>query len=64
MENNNKRQAYSVPITAIVAMLCITVLQAIALVTGLNGTILSASIASLAGLGGYAIGRYRQSRNP
>lgn len=58
----NDRHAYAVPITTIVAMLCITVLQAIALCIGLNGTILAATIASLAGLGGYAIGRFRQNR--
>lgn len=42
---------------AIAAMVCITGLEISAIVTGLDGSILSLVIAALAGLGGYAIGQ-------
>ena len=39
------------------AMSCITILSAIALAQGINGTLLSLGLAALAGLGGYALGK-------
>lgn len=60
----NDETVYSIPLTTIIAIICITILQAVALVQGVNGTILSATIAALAGLGGYAIGKYRRSKKP
>ena len=44
-------------IKALVAMGCITILEAIALLQGINGTLLSLGLAALAGLGGYALGK-------
>lgn len=42
-------------LTQIIAQVCITTLGAIALSQGMDGAILGACIAALAGLGGYAI---------
>jgi hypothetical protein len=42
---------------AIAAMFCITVLEAIALFKGIDGTFLTMVIAVIAGLGGFYIGR-------
>jgi len=42
---------------AIMAMICITVLEAIALWKGIDGMFLSTVIAIIAGLGGFWIGR-------
>jgi len=47
-------------IKAIVAMGCITALEAVALIQGINGTLLSLGLAALAGLGGYALGKRSQ----
>ena len=44
-------------IKALAAMGCITTLSAIALLQGINGTLLSLGLAALAGLGGYALGK-------
>lgn len=44
-------------IKALVAMGCITVLEAVALLQGINGALLSLGLAALAGLGGYALGK-------
>lgn len=44
-------------IKALAAMGCITILEAVALVNGINGTLLSLGLAALAGLGGYALGK-------
>ena len=41
--------------TPIVAIICITVLEAIALLMGVNGVLFSLAIAALSGLGGYQI---------
>jgi len=43
----------------ITAILCITLLEAIALFVGVNGTIFSLSIAGIAGIGGHVIGKAR-----
>jgi len=42
-------------IATIVAILCITALEIIAITQGINGTLLAGSIAIIAGLGGYAV---------
>lgn len=39
----------------IVAMICITTLEVLALIKGVNGAILGLAIAALAGLGGYEL---------
>ena len=44
-------------IETITAMICITILEAIALLKGIDGTFLSTVIAFIAGLGGFWIGR-------
>lgn len=41
--------------TPIVAMICITGLEALALYKGIDGALFSLAIAALAGLGGYEI---------
>lgn len=41
--------------TPIVAMICITGLEALALVKGVNGAVFGIVIAALAGLGGYEL---------
>ena len=41
--------------TPIVAMLCITALEVVALLKGINGAVFGVVIAALAGLGGYQI---------
>lgn len=48
-------------IKAVVAMLCITGLELYALSEGINGTGLSAVVAALAALGGYAIAKVGKS---
>lgn len=47
-------------IKSLTAMSCITILSAIALAMGINGTLLSLGLAALAGLGGYALGKRSQ----
>lgn len=42
---------------AITAMICITALEIVALLKGIDGTLLSTVIAIIAGLGGFWIGR-------
>lgn len=44
---------------AIVAIGSLTVLEIVALMHDVNGTLLSAVIAAVAGLGGYSVGRGR-----
>jgi hypothetical protein len=44
-------------IEAIMAMICITILEVIALMKGIDGMFLSTVIAIIAGLGGFWIGR-------
>jgi len=41
----------------IIAIICIAVLEAIALIIGIDGQVFSTVIAVLSGLGGYTIGR-------
>lgn len=41
--------------STILAIICITALEIIALANGINGALLAGSIAIIAGLGGYAI---------
>lgn len=43
----------------IVAMVCITGLEAYALYLGVNGVILSLAVAAIAGLGGYEVKVFR-----
>lgn len=45
----------------IVATICIAILLALALWRGIDGALLSAGIAAIAGLGGYALGKKKSS---
>ena len=45
-----------------VAMVCIAGLESIALYLGFDGTILTLSLTSIAGLGGYSIGKIRTTK--
>ena len=47
---------------ALLAIVAIAVLEAIALLRGVDGTLLAFSIAIIAGLGGYYVGRNRDGR--
>jgi len=38
-------------------MVCVTVLEVYALSKGINGTVLAAAVAVIAGLGGYVVGK-------
>ena len=44
-------------LTTIIAILCITALEIVAISQGLDGALLAGSIAIIAGLGGYAVKR-------
>ena len=44
----------------IAAMVCITVIEGFAIYSNINGVLLSAVVAVLAGLGGYTFGRRRE----
>ncbi|GAI69229.1 unnamed protein product [marine sediment metagenome] len=44
-------------VKALAAMLCVTALEIVALLSGVNGAILSLTVGALAGLGGYALGK-------
>lgn len=50
-----KRRMEDSTIKAIAAMFCITVLEAIALLSGINGLMLVSAIGALAGVAGYEI---------
>ena len=47
----------------VVAMVCITVLEAIALLKGIDGTLLSTVIAVLSGMAGYKYGRAQEAQS-
>lgn len=49
-------------IKAVVAMGCITVLELAAIATGVNGLMLISAIGALAGVAGYEIKAWRDSR--
>ena len=38
-------------------MVCVTILEIYALSQGINGTVLAAAVAVIAGLGGYVVGK-------
>lgn len=48
---------------AALAIVCITVLEAVALSVGINGIVLATAIAAIAGLGGFNIAKYLYKRN-
>lgn len=50
-------------IKALVSMLCITAMVMYALNQGINGTLLSAVVALVAGIGGYAVGTWKTVKN-
>lgn len=45
--------------TVIIAMLCITTLEVVALLMGVNGALFGIGIAAISGLGGYEIHKLR-----
>ncbi|GAI66274.1 unnamed protein product [marine sediment metagenome] len=49
-------------IVTVIAILCITALEIVALGLGINGTALAAVVAIIAGLGGYEIRRKREKK--
>lgn len=49
------------PSKTIVAMLCITLLAAIALLKNIDGLLLAGVVTAVAGLGGFAAGKFRKS---
>lgn len=44
-------------VASIIAILCITALEIVAITQGINGALLAGSVAIIAGLGGYAVKR-------
>jgi len=48
--------------TPIVAMVCITLLEVVALLQGINGAVFGIVIAALAGLGGYEIRAWKNRK--
>lgn len=48
------------PSKTIVAIICITALLIAALLTGTDGALLASGITLIAGLGGYALGKYKK----
>ena len=50
-------------ILGIIAIISITVLDSVALMNGIDGTILTLSIGGIAGIGGYEVGRLKNARN-
>lgn len=44
-------------VASIIAILCITTLEIVAITQGINGALLAGSVAIIAGLGGYSIKR-------
>lgn len=56
-QHMGKRVRWESFIVTLTAILCITVLEVIALLKGIDGQVYSTVLAVLAGLGGYTIGR-------
>ena len=50
-----QNQTWKVVVTTVSAMACITVLEVLALMNGINGTMFSIAIALVAGLGGFIL---------
>jgi hypothetical protein len=48
----------------IVAMICLTILEALALMQGLNGGLFEIVIIIIAGLGGWELHKVRKGENP
>lgn len=48
--------------TVIIAILCITTLEVIAMILGVNGALFGLAIAAIAGLGGYEIHKLRAKK--
>lgn len=46
--------------TVCIAIVCITLLETVALWRGINGSVFMTSIAAISGLGGYAFGKRKQ----
>lgn len=45
--------------TAVIAILCLTILEIVALVQGINGALFGIAMSSIAGLGGYSVAKAR-----
>ncbi|MBA7684292.1 hypothetical protein ES703_92683 [subsurface metagenome] len=50
------------PITPIIAIICITALEIVAIANGINGATLAGSCAIIAGLGGYTAHRVKSKK--
>ena len=48
--------------TPVIAMLCITTLEIVAITQDIDGAVLGIVVAALAGLGGYELKSYREKR--
>jgi len=44
---------------AIIAILCLTILEVVAIVQGINGALFGIVVSAIAGLGGYSVARAR-----
>lgn len=49
-------------VTPVIAILCITALEIVAITQGINGAIFGVAVAAIAGLGGYEIKVLRDKR--
>lgn len=52
-----------IPLATVAAIVGITILQAIALIKGIDGTMFATSLMAIAGLGGYIMGTKFSSQN-
>jgi len=50
------------PNKTIVAIIAITILEGLAIFKGINGAVFGIGIAAIAGLGGFAIGRFKRTK--
>lgn len=51
-------------VNSIIAILCITAIEIAALKAGINGVLLAGAVAAIAGLGGFATGRFFKPKEP
>lgn len=47
---------------SVIAIICITILEVVAISYGINGTALAGAIAAIAGLGGYQVAKARTKK--
>lgn len=49
-------------VKVVLAILCITILESVAMATGIDGKMLGLAFAAIAGLGGYGLSEFVQAR--